>query len=88
VGVFAPNQVSVSEPKRVEHGEHGEQTKGYLARDLKTVHCTDCETDTTSIFVRLATISVLETSGFLGLRRFEGHAAGFTGEKGPTAAAC
>jgi hypothetical protein len=64
--------------------EHGERTKSYLARDPKTVHCTDCETDTNPIFVRLATISLGGTSGFLGLRYFEGLAAGFTGEKGPS----
>jgi hypothetical protein len=58
VGVFAPSQVGVSELKLAEHGEHGERTKGYLARDPKTVHCTDCETDTNPIFVRLATISL------------------------------
>jgi hypothetical protein len=40
-------------------------TKGYLARDQKVVHCTDCETDSTPIFVRLATISLRETSVFL-----------------------
>jgi hypothetical protein len=84
VGVFAPSQVGVTEL----NVEHGERTKSYLARDPKTVHCTDCETDTTPIFVRLATISLLATSGFCGLSRFAGLASGFTGEKGPSAATC
>ena len=82
--VFAPSQVGVTEL----NVEHGERTKGYLARDPKTVHCTDCETDTTPIFVRLATICALKPSCFLNLGRSGGLATGFTGEKGPSAATC
>jgi len=37
---------------------NSERAQTYLARDLKTVHCTDGETDSKPIFVRLATISM------------------------------